>query len=135
MAAVQVPAGLFGAHGSFAVSPQHRLRLAGWTVERHLGTADVLVKARHLVRLGLLSQDQTGSPVIYHHLLFDRHQIILSAGLWSESYHPGPETLQDRRIRAEVLGLFPALGQDPEYGYGPLVRAECSLHEAAVLMS
>ena len=134
MAMVRIPAGAFGAHGGFCVSPQHRLLLSGWRAEHYLGTPDILVKAVHLVKLGALAQDQSGSEVVYHHLMFDRHEIILSDGLWSESYHPGPMTLQDAGIRAEILILFPGLARDSAAGYGPLARPECSLREAAVLI-
>jgi hypothetical protein len=134
MAAVRIPAGVFGSHGGAAVSPQHRLRLSGWRAEHFLGAADALVKARHLVKLGVLRQDTSGAGVVYHHLLFDRHEIILADGLWSESYHPGPMSLHDRRIRAEIVALFPALAMDEGTGYGPLVRRECTLREAAVLI-
>jgi Hint domain/Bacterial Ig domain len=137
LAAVRIPAGMFGDHAALAVSPQHRLYLTGWRAELYCGEAEVLVKAIHLVRAGLLAQDRSGTPVTYHHLLFDRHQIIRGEGLWSESYHPGPATLagHDPDTRAELLTLFPALATDPELGYGPSVRMEAPAHVAALLVA
>lgn len=130
-AAVIIPAGTFGDHDALRVSPQHRLHMAGWRSELYCGTPEVLVKALHFVRLGLLSQDQSGDEISYHHLLFDRHQIICSQGLWSESYLPGPQTLpgHDAETQAELLRLFPNLGQNAQTGYGP---AACPEVEAAV---
>ena len=134
MAAVGIPAGTFGDHGALAVSPQHRLHFAGWRAELYCGDAEVLVKAIHLVHAGRLQQDVSGQPVSYHHLLFDRHQIICAEGLWSESYHPGPMTLgeQDAEMRDEILALFPELAVSA-YGYGPSARPEVPGHVAALL--
>jgi hypothetical protein len=135
MAAVRIPAGMFGAHAALAVSPQHRLFLTGWRAELYCGCEEVLVKAAHLVRAGRLQQDAPDVAVTYHHLMFDRHQIINSEGLWSESYHPGPETLADHDAETldELLTLFPQLARDPANGYGPIARPEATAQAAALL--
>lgn len=137
MAAVRIPAGTFGDHGTLAVSPQHRLHIAGWRAELYAGEAEVLVKAVHLVRAGLLSQDHSGATVTYHHLLFARHEIICAEGLWSESYYPGPATLTgyDPEVQEELLSLFPELATDPVHGYGPSARPEVRAHVAALLVA
>jgi hypothetical protein len=136
LAAVRIPAGVFGDHGSFAVSPQHRLFLTGWRAELYCGEGEVLVKAMHLVRAGRLRQDGPDVAVTYHHLLFDRHQIIQAEGMWSESYHPGPATLADHdsETREELFTLFPELGTDPAHGYGPIARPEATAQAAALLV-
>jgi Hint domain len=134
MAAVRIPAGTFGDHGALAVSPQHRLHFTGWRAELYCGEAEVLVKAIHLVRAGRLQQDASGAPVTYHHLLFDRHQIICAEGVWSESYHPGPVTLgeDDPDMRDEILALFPELAVTLD-AYGPTARPEAPGHAVAFL--
>ncbi len=136
LAAVRIPAGAFGDHGALAVSPQHRLYLTGWRAELYCGEGEVLVKAAHLVRSGRLHQDGPDVPVTYHHLLFDRHQIIQAEGVWSESYHPGPATLADHdpETRAELLTLFPELATDPAHGYGPVARPVATAQAAALLV-
>ena len=136
LAAVRIPAGALGDHGALAVSPQHRLYLTGWRAELYCGEAEVLVKAAHLVRTGRLQQDHSGKPVTYHHLLFDRHQIIRAEGMWSESYHPGPASLADHdpETREELLTLFPELGHNPDHGYGPLARPQATAQAAALLL-
>jgi hypothetical protein len=136
MAAVTIPAGMFGDHAQVRVSPQHRLYLAGWRAQLYCGTPEVLVKAVHLVRAGLLAQDHTGTEISYHHLLFDRHQIICAEGLWSESYLPGPQTLpgHDADTQAELLALFPMLLHYACAGYGPAARPQATAGEAALLV-
>ncbi|MES2549402.1 MAG: Hint domain-containing protein [Pseudomonadota bacterium] len=136
MAAVRIPAGAFGDHGAVAVSPQHRLHFTGWRAQLYAGEEEVLVKAIHLVRAGRLSQDHSGAPLTYHHLLFARHEIISAEGLWSESYYPGPTTLSghDLEVQQELLTLFPELAADPE-SYGPAARPEVRAHVAALLVA
>ncbi len=137
LAQVLIPAGTFGDHGALAVSPQHRLYLTGWRAELYCGEDEVLVKAIHLARAGKLHQDRSGRPVTYHHLMFDRHQIIRAEGMWSESYHPGPTTLADHDpdTRDEILTLFPELARDPAQGYGPIARPEATAQAAALLLA
>lgn len=136
MAAVRIPAGTFGDHGALAVSPQHRLHFAGWRAQLYAGEEEVLVKAIHLVRAGRLAQDQSGTMVIYHHLLFGRHEILCAEGMWSESYYPGPTTLSghDAEVQEELLTLFPELAVDPD-SYGPSARPEVRAHVAALLVA
>ena len=136
MALVRIPAGSLGEHGALAVSPQHRLHVAGWRAQLYAGEDEVLVKAIHLVRAGRLTQDNSGNPVTYHHLLFTRHEIIRAEGLWSESYYPGPTTLagHDPEVQAELLSLFPELATDPA-SYGPSARTEVRAHVAALLVA
>ena len=137
LAPVGIPAGTFGDHGALAVSPQHRLHFAGWQAELYCGEAEVLVRAIHLVKAGHLRQDHSGRPVTYHHLLFDRHQIIRAEGLWSESYYPGPATMlgHDPATQAELLCLFPELKRDPLQGYGFAARPEATAQAAALLLA
>jgi hypothetical protein len=136
LAPVRIPAGTFGDHGALAVSPQHRLHVAGWRAQLYAGEDEVLVKAIHLVRAGRLAQDQRGGQVTYHHLLFDRHEIIRAEGLWSESYFPGPATMasHDPDTQGELLLLFPELDLNPD-SYGPAARPEVPAHVAALLVA
>ncbi|MBL9047798.1 MAG: choice-of-anchor L domain-containing protein [Tabrizicola sp.] len=137
LGSIGIPPGVLGNLGALAVSPQHRLHVTGWRAELYCGEPEVLVKAIHLVKAGLLQQDQSGKPVTYHHLLFDRHQIILAEGLWSESYYPGPATMagHDPGVQQEILDLFPELASDPDSGYGPAARPEASCSAVALLVA
>lgn len=137
MAPVRIPAGAFGDHGALSVSPQHRLHFSGWRAELYAGEPEVLVTAFHLVRAGRLRQAADGGTVIYHHLLFDTHEIIRAEGLWSESYYPGPVTLagHDPAVQEELLALFPDLARSPDSGYGPSARPEVRAEVAALLVA
>ncbi|MCU0827220.1 MAG: choice-of-anchor L domain-containing protein [Tabrizicola sp.] len=136
-APVLIPAGTLGEHADLAVSPQHRLHVTGWRAELYAGSDEILVKAIHLVRAGLLHQDETCETVIYHHLLFDRHEIICAEGLWSESYYPGPATMSghDEAVQQEILSLFPELANNPQGGYGPSARPEARFQEVMLLVA
>jgi Hint domain len=112
------------------------VHVSGWRAQLYAGEDEVLVKAIHLVRAGHLSQDHSGAPVTYHHLLFARHEIIRAEGLWSESYYPGPTTLaaHDAEVQEELLSLFPELADIPG-SYGPSARPEVRAHVAALLVA
>ncbi len=134
-AAVSIPVGTFGDHGALRVSPQHRLLMSGWQAELYCGEQEILVKAVHLVRAGLLRQDHSGCPVTYYHLLFDQHEIINAEGLWSESYFPGPQTLpsHDEETLEELYDLFPELALHPN-AYGLPARPEADAAAARLLI-
>lgn len=70
------------------VSPQHRIRIADWRAELYFGEPEVLVPAKALID-GRTIVESPLAEVTYWHLLFDRHELIWSNGLPSESLHPG----------------------------------------------
>ena len=49
--------------------------------------------------------------ITYFHLLFDRHEIVMSDGAWSESLFTGPQALNSvsDAARREIFALFPDL--------------------------
>ncbi|HEY6918578.1 MAG TPA: Hint domain-containing protein, partial [Tabrizicola sp.] len=73
--------------------------------------------------------------VTYVHILFDRHEIVQSDGVWTESFQPAERTLNalDAAARAEVLTLFPELADDP--ASFPAARLSLRAYEAKVLVS
>lgn len=72
-------------------------------------------------------------PVTYVHVMFDRHQIVQTHGLWSESFQPGERTLDGMPDpqRDELLRLFPDLGLPGSY---PAARMTLKGDEAQVLL-
>lgn len=133
-APVHVRAGTFGDHADLVVSPQHRILVRDPLADLVFGTPEVLVAAKHLVD-GVQVQSIEGGEVTYVHLLFDRHEIVMSNGLATESFLPGPQTVEafEDDIRAEIAALFPELDLDTGEGYGEAARQILKRHEARLL--
>lgn len=90
------------------VSQQHRILLEGWRAQLFSGEDQVLVAAKHLTDDHSIRIEPVSDPLCYYHLLFDRHQILRSAGLMSESFLPGPCALAaiGSGAQAEFRALF-----------------------------
>lgn len=136
-APVCIAAGALGLHDALELSPNHRVMIADAAAELYFAEAEVLVRARDLAGRAGISRREDGRPVRYLHLLFDRHEIVLGNGLWSESYHPGPETMTgfDAQAEEELRRLFPGFfdGAGPA-GFGPAARRVLRRHEAGLLI-
>ncbi len=121
-APVRIRSGALGAERDIYVSPQHRLLVAGWQAQLLFGEDEVLVAAKSMVNDTTI----TSAPcdlVHYVHLFFDRHQLVSTSGLISESFFPGAQGLSslDREAADELFALFPELLDQPQ-SYGPTVR-------------
>jgi hypothetical protein len=92
------------------VSPQHRVLVRSRIACRMFGGAGVLVAARQLLGLPGVSVETAPRTVTYVHLLFDRHEVVISNGAATESLFTGPEALKSLspEAREEILSLFPA---------------------------
>lgn len=115
------------------VSPQHRVLLSDWRAELMFGEPEVLVPAKGLVNDTTIRIDYRVRAVEYFHLLFDRHEIILTEDAPTESFHPGPYTLSTMATatRTELIRLFPELAG--EEGLGPAARPSLKVWETRVL--
>ncbi|AHM05639.1 hypothetical protein roselon_03381 [Roseibacterium elongatum DSM 19469] len=106
---VQLQAGHFGLERDLVVSPQHGVLLT----PRDLAGGETLYRATHLARMpGGGARIKAGArSVTYIHLLFERHEVIWSNGIPTESFYPGPMAMGslDRAALAELLELFPDL--------------------------
>ncbi|MEM9348732.1 MAG: Hint domain-containing protein [Pseudomonadota bacterium] len=92
------------------VSPNHRMLQMGASVELLFGETEVLVAAKHLThRSGITTAGATS--VSYIHIMFDRHQIVMADGAWTESFCPGDQAMaaMTRDQFNEVTELFPEL--------------------------
>lgn len=96
------------------VSQQHRILVGSRIAERIFGKPEVLVAAKVLTAIEGIEIDQTDGDLDYLHLLFDRHEIVISEGAQTESLFTGPEALKavPAEARAELLALFPDLLRD-----------------------
>ncbi len=134
-APVVIEAGTFGMHRRLVVSPQHRVMLTHWMAELMFGEDEVLVAAKDLVNECSVRVLE-GGEVEYFHLLFDKHQIIWSEGLATESFLPGPTVMNDldADVQDEVLTLFPEIDPATKTGYGPAARLPLRGFEARAML-
>jgi len=117
------------------LSPNHRVLVSSDQTALYFEEREVLVSAKHLVNnRGIYEVESVGAT--YIHLMFDRHEVILSNGSWSESFQPADRTLRGmgNAQRQEIFELFPNLGR---YGMShpfESARRVLSLHEARRLI-
>ncbi|NIZ60434.1 2,3,4,5-tetrahydropyridine-2,6-carboxylate N-succinyltransferase [Sedimentitalea sp. CY04] len=133
-APIHIRAGTFGAHRDLQVSPQHRVLVRDSLAELLFGEAEVLVAAKDLLNDRSVTRCP-GGEVTYVHLMFDRHQVIFSEGLETESFLPGPQTtnLLEQPVVDEICTLFPELDPATGDGYGGAARPTLKSYEAKLL--
>ncbi len=113
-APVCIPRGAIGRNTparDLYVSPNHRIWMSDASFEMFFAEREVLIPAKHLVGWKGIKQVSYVPEPEYFHLLFDTHQIILSDGMLTESFHPGEVTMDqfEHEARDELLRLFPDL--------------------------
>lgn len=93
------------------VSPQHRVLVNSRIAKRMTNEDEVLVSAKHLLRITGIDVANDMDEVMYVHFMFDRHQIVEAEGVLSESLYAGPQAIRSLlpEARAELLELFPEL--------------------------
>jgi len=137
VAPIRISAGAFGKHGALSVSPQHRVLIADDMAEILFGSDEVLVAAKDLINDQTVRRDTSCAQVTYVHILFDAHQVVFSDGLATESFLPGPQSLQsfDRDVIHEICTLFPDIDPVTGLGYGGAARTALKGYEAQLLLS
>ncbi|MGR3433350.1 MAG: Hint domain-containing protein, partial [Shimia sp.] len=132
---VKIPAGALGGGRplrDLTVSPQHRMLWTGALAELHTGEREVLIPAHHLCALPGVSRGGT-RPVTYVHVMCARHEVILSEGLWSESFQPAAPVVEGlaEAARTELLALFPDMVAGPAF---PAARTTVAGFEAGAIL-
>lgn len=115
------------------VSPNHRVLVENARTALQFDEPEVLVAAKHLIGgMAVRSIDSIGTT--YIHFLFDRHEVVLSDGIWTESFQPTDTTLKGfgNSQRAEIFEIFPDLATpEGRATFGParkiLTKKEASL--------
>jgi hypothetical protein len=71
----------------------------------------------------------------YIHFMFDRHEVVLSDGAWTESFQPGDQTLgaMGEATRQEIVALFPDLATVDGIVDYAAARRSLKAHEAKLL--
>ena len=68
--------------------------------------------------------------------MFDRHEVVLSNGAWTESFQPGDYTLKGmgNAQRKEIFELFPELKTEAGLEDYTAARRTLKRHEAQLLV-
>ena len=117
------------------VSPAHQVVIGGGALELHLGTGEALAAARFLENGSTIARDDSAAEVEYWHIVFDRHEIVFTSGLATESFHPGGYALTalGQAQRQELIELFPEWSARNAPAYGETARPVLRRFEARAL--
>ncbi|MGP6086093.1 Hint domain-containing protein [Antarctobacter jejuensis] len=124
-------------HRDVILSPQHRVLLSGPDVQSAFGVSEVFVPAKAMVGLPGVRQMSGRRSAEYHHVLLNDHQILMTEGLPSESFYPGPNALRALapNLRFELMRLIPGLAAGVAEGYGALARRSFAFRKAAARLA
>ncbi|WP_417275300.1 Hint domain-containing protein [Celeribacter halophilus] len=137
LAPIEIQKGALGADAPsqpVCVSPQHRVLVTGHSVELYAGLEEALVPAHRLVNGENIRQKIEMTEVTYVHVMFNRHELLDSCGLVSESFYPGAPAVSmlDQGTRDELFRIFPQLRLFGDEARPRLARAEIRGREAAL---
>lgn len=133
LAPVRFARGTIGNSRDLFVSPQHRMLIREKALRNRSADGEFLAPASALVDdfgIGVAF----GGVVTYHHMMFDRHQVVIANGAASESFHPGAGALGtlDGRERETLFQVFPQLRSDTS-SYGDASRPRLDFNETRLL--
>lgn len=91
-------------------SPQHRMLVVSDRAKQIFRQKEVFIPAKHMTQMPGVDVVQVPGTT-YIHFMFDRHEVVLANGAWTESFQPNDYSLKavDKDQRAELLALFPEL--------------------------
>ncbi|WP_321829556.1 Hint domain-containing protein [Thalassovita sp.] len=123
-----------GNKNPLVVSPQHRILQCNSRAQLYFDETEVLLPAHTMVNSDTIYR-RVGGVVCYFHMLFDRHEIILSEGAWTESFFLGDCIIDSmaEAQRSEILSLFPQLGEDMSI-FGETARRALKPYEASLFL-
>lgn len=114
-------------------SPNHRILLNEPDVAILYGESEVFAAAKDLTKRRGIARTRP-ETVTYVHVMFDRHEAILSNGMWSESFLPGEMAMSGLGTpqQDEIYALFPELqGRSGKAAYAPARRIAKPMEVAA----
>ncbi len=117
------------------LSPNHRVLVTNERTQLYFDENEVLAAAKHLVGTeGIHEVDVMATT--YIHFMFDRHEVVLSNGAWTESFQPGDYSLKGigNAQRTEILELFPELKTQRGLDGYQAARKSLKKHEARLLV-
>lgn len=117
------------------VSPNHRMLVSNERTQLYFEESEVLAAAKHLTGAeGIHAVDVLNTT--YIHFMFDRHEVVLSNGAWSESFQPGDWSLKGigNAQRNELFEIFPELKTRSGREDYTAARKSLKKHEARLLV-
>lgn len=117
------------------VSPQHRIAIDAPGCELLFGVETVFVPARFLLDYLAVRATST-EDVVYHHVLLENHELLVSNGLISESFQPARRMIEimSHEMRATLMATLEALEATEAMLSRPDALPTLARHEAAVLL-
>ena len=113
------------------LSPQHRVLARGSQSELLFGESEVLVPIKKLINGTSILRDESLTDVTYHHILLDRHEVIWSDGLASESLLGDIDSDHPSAAEARALLSFDAGNSTPSARLCVSDKRVALLHHAA----
>ena len=117
------------------LSPNHRILVSNDRTQLYFEESEVLAAAKHLIGSdGIYALDVMQTS--YIHFMFDRHEVVLSNGAWTESFQPGDQSLKGigNAQRNEIYDLFPELATSAGIAGYQAARKSLKKHEARLLV-
>ncbi len=117
------------------VSPNHRVLVASDMTQLYFDEREVLAAAKHLLGAKGIHQVDV-MQTTYVHFMFERHEVVLSNGSWTESFQPGDYSLKGigNSQRNEIFELFPELASKEGLETYQSARKSLKKHEARLLV-
>ncbi len=117
------------------VSPNHRVLVASEKTQLYFEEREVLAAAKHMTGADGVHAVNV-MQTTYVHFMFERHEVVLSNGAWTESFQPGDYSLKGigNSQRNEIFELFPELATTSGLEGYQAARKALKKHEARLLM-
>ncbi len=117
------------------VSPNHRVLVASEKTQLYFEEREVLAAAKHMTGADGIHAVNV-MQTTYVHFMFERHEVVLSNGAWTESFQPGDYSLKGigNSQRNEIFELFPELATTTGLEGYQAARKALKKHEARLLM-
>ena len=118
------------------LSPNHKVLINKPQAQMLFGDAEVLVAAKHLIGQPGIEQIDVAQTT-YIHFMCENHEVVLSDGTWSESFHPGDYSMNgiDDSSRDEIYSLFPELRTPAGLENYQLAQPKLKKFEALLLLN
>lgn len=118
------------------VSPNHRMLVSNDKTQLYFEESEVLASAKHMIGANGIHPVNV-MHTTYIHFMFERHEVVLSNGAWTESFQPGDYSLKGlgNEQRNEIFELFPDLATKEGLEGYQSARKSLKKHETKLILS